>query len=71
MIPRRCGGSILAKGYLLDISVVSLLAPGREVFMATPLSEWLQAHHQDLFLPAITISEIAQGIGKLRRAGGL
>ena len=61
---------ILTKGYLLDTSVVSLLAPGREAFMATPLSEWLQAHHQALFLPAIAIAEMAQGIGKLRRAGG-
>jgi predicted nucleic acid-binding protein len=60
----------LTKGYLLDTSVVSLLAPGREAFKATPLSDWLQAHHQTLFLPAITIAEIAQGIGKLRRAGG-
>ena len=61
---------ILTKGYLLDTSVVSLLATGREAFMATPLSEWLQAHHQALFLPAIAIAEMAQGIGKLRRAGG-
>lgn len=62
---------ILTKGYLLDTSVVSLLAPGREAFVATPLSAWLQAHHQALFLPAITVAGIAQGIGKLRRAGGV
>jgi predicted nucleic acid-binding protein len=61
---------ILTKGYLLDTSVVSLLAPGREA-NDTPLSDWLPAHHQTLFLPAITIAEIAQGIGKLRRAGGV
>jgi predicted nucleic acid-binding protein len=61
---------ILTKGYLLDTSVLSLLAPGRTVLPATPLSDWLQAHHQALFLPAIAIAEIAQGIGKLRRAGG-
>jgi len=61
----------LTKGYLLDTSVVSLLAPGRVALVATPLSEWLQAHHQALFLPAVTIAEIAQGIGKLRRAGGV
>ena len=37
--------------------------------MGTPLHAWLQAHHQLLFLPAIAIAEIAQGIAKLRRAG--
>ena len=61
----------MTKGYLLDASVLSLLAPGQAALAATPLSDWLQAHHQTLFLPAITIAEIAQGIGKLRRAGGV
>ena len=56
-------------GYLLDTSVVSALAPGREAFVPTPLGEWLQAHHKELFLPSIAIAEMAQGIGKLRRAG--
>lgn len=58
------------KGYLLDTSVVSVLAPGREAFVTTSLSEWLQAHHHELFLPAIAIAEMAQGVAKLRRAGG-
>lgn len=58
------------KGYLLDTSVVSALAPGREAFVPAPLAEWLQAHHQELFLPCIAVAEMAQGIGKLRRAGG-
>lgn len=57
-------------GYLLDTSVVSVLAPGREAYVPTPLGEWLQAHHQALYLPCIAIAEMAQGIGKLRRAGG-
>ena len=61
----------MLKGYLLDTSVVSVLAPGRESFVPTPLSEWLQAHHKQLYLPCIAIAEMAQGIGKLRRAGGL
>jgi len=60
----------LAKGYLLDTSVVSVLAPGRASFVPTPLREWLQAHHKQLYLPCIAIAEMAQGIGKLRRAGG-
>ena len=58
------------QGYLLDTSVVSVLAPGREAFVPSPFIDWLQAHHQELFLPAIAIAEMAQGIGKLRRAGG-
>ena len=69
-IPRRCGALILHKGYLLDTSVVSALAPGREAFVPAPLADWLQAHHQALFLPCIAIAEMAQGIDKLRRAGG-
>lgn len=68
--PRHCGALILSNGYLLDTSLVSVLAPGREAFVPTPLGEWLQAHHEALFLPAIAIAEMAQGIGKLRRAGG-
>lgn len=58
-------------GYLLDTSVVSVLAPGREAFVPTALGEWLQAHHKELFLPSIAVAEMAQGIGKLRRAGGV
>ena len=60
----------VVQGYLLDTSVVSVLAPGREVFVPTPLGQWLQTHHEELFLPSIAIAEMAQGIGKLRRAGG-
>jgi len=60
----------LHNGYLLDTSVVSVLAPGREAYVPTPLGEWLQAHHQALYLPCIAIAEMAHGIGKLRRAGG-
>lgn len=59
----------MSKGYLLDTSVVSALAPGREAF-APAFGLWLQAHHKKLFLPSIATAEIAQGIGKLRRAGG-
>jgi len=60
----------LYKGYLLDTSVVSVLAPGREAFVPQPLREWLQAHHKQLYLPCIAVAEMAQGIAKLRRAGG-
>ena len=57
-------------GYLLDTSVISVLAPGRESHAPAALGAWLQAHHQALYLPSIAIAELAQGIGKLRRAGG-
>lgn len=60
----------MSKGYLLDTSVVSMLAPGPEPFVPSPLSDWLQAHHQQLYLPCIAIAEMAQGISKLRRADG-
>ena len=63
--------STLLKGYLLDTSVVSVLAPGREAFVPSPLAAWLQAHHQQLYLPSVAVAELAQGIGKLRRAGGI
>lgn len=55
---------------MLDTSVVSALAPGREALVPSPLAGWLQAHHQQLYLPSIAIAEMAQGICKLRRAGG-
>jgi len=71
VIARRCGVLTLHKGYLLDTSVVSALAPGREALMPTPLAAWLRAHHQQLYLPSIAIAEMAQGISKLRRAGGM
>lgn len=55
---------------MLDTSVVSALAPGREDFVPSLFGQWLQANHQRLFLPAIAVAEMAQGIGKLRRNGG-
>ena len=51
--------------------MVSVLAPGREVFVPTPLQDWLREHHKQLYLPCIAIAKMAQGIGKLRRAGGV
>lgn len=63
--------STLSKGYLLDTSVISALAPGRAAPAPADLANWLQAHHQQLYLPAVAIAEMAQGIGKLRRAGGI
>lgn len=61
----------LHQGYLLDTSVVSALAPGREAFLPSAFGDWLQAHDAQLFLPAIAVAELAQGIGKLRRSGAI
>lgn len=69
-MPHRCGVWTLHKGYLLDTSVLSVLTPGREALVPAHLPPWLQAQHNKLFIPCITIAELAQGIGKLRRAGG-
>lgn len=57
-------------GYLLDTSVISALAPGRDREVPADLAAWLQAHHAALYLPCVAIAELAQGIAKLRRAGG-
>lgn len=58
-------------GFLLDTSVISALAPGREAHLPAGLAEWFHAHTTRLFIPCIAIAELAQGIGKLRRAGGV
>lgn len=61
----------LYQGYLLDTSVVSALAPGREAYLPPAFGDWLQAHDAQLFLPAIAVAELAQGIGKLYRSDGM
>ena len=59
----------MSAGYLLDTSVVSKLAPDRTA-PANDHSGWLADHADNLYLSAVTIAEIEQGICKLRRAGG-
>lgn len=54
--------------YLVDTNVISATAPA--VAMRRPeLVDWMDAHSADLFLSAITIAEIADGIAKARREG--
>jgi len=60
----------LSAGYLLDTSVVSLLAPGRPA-LANDLPDWLRVHADALYLSAVTIAEIEQDVRGLRRAGGV
>lgn len=57
-------------GYLLDTSVISAFAPGRPAVEAE-VAAWLVGKTDDLFLPAVAIAEIEQGICKLRRGGGI
>jgi predicted nucleic acid-binding protein len=59
----------VSAGYLLDTSVLSLLAPGRPSPDET-LAGWIRDHNDALYISAVTIAEIEQGICKLRRAGG-
>lgn len=53
--------------YLVDTNVISAAAPFRPVPAA--LVEWMDTHSASLFLSAVTVAEIADGIAKLRREG--
>ena len=59
----------MTSGFLLDTSVVSVLAPGKPS-PDNALAAWLREQSEKLYISAITIAEIEQGICKLRRAGG-
>lgn len=53
--------------YLVDTNVISAGAPSR---IASPaLVAWMDAHSATLFLSAVTIAEIEDGIIKARREG--
>jgi predicted nucleic acid-binding protein len=58
----------LSTGFLLDTSVLSLLAPGRPTPDAS-LTAWLRENNDRLYISAVTVAEVEQGICKLRRAG--
>jgi predicted nucleic acid-binding protein len=51
--------------YLVDTNVISAAAPSRPTSLA--LVEWMDAHSAALFMSAVTIAEIEDGIAKLRR----
>jgi len=59
----------LSSGHLLDTSVLSMLAPGKSA-LAPELVAWLRHHAEGLFLSAVSVAEIEQGICMLRRTGG-
>jgi predicted nucleic acid-binding protein len=52
--------------YLVDTNVVSAVAPSVRAATVS-LSAWMDARSSDLFLSAVTIAEIGDGIAKLRR----
>jgi predicted nucleic acid-binding protein len=54
--------------YLVDTNVISATAPTAGV-RRPELVEWMDSHSSDLFLSAITIAEIADGIANAERRG--
>ena len=53
--------------YLVDTNVISATAP--TAVRRAELIEWMDSHSPDLFLSAVTVAEIADGIAKAKREG--
>ena len=53
--------------YLVDTDVISATAPTSR--QRSELVAWMDRHSLDLFLSAVSIAEIADGIAKVRRDG--
>jgi predicted nucleic acid-binding protein len=54
--------------YLVDTNVISATAPGTAGRRAE-FAPWMDSHSDDLYLSAVTIAEIADGIAKIKREG--
>ena len=54
--------------YLVDTNVVSAAAPGR-AHRSPALVSWMDRHAESLFLSVVSVTEMARGIAKQRRAG--
>ncbi len=54
--------------YLVDTNVISAVAPTLTRHRSE-LAAWMDARSGDLFLSAVTVAEIADGIAKARREG--
>ena len=54
--------------YLVDTDVISATARTKPVTRAL-LTQWMDSHSAKVFLSAVTIAEIADGIAKARREG--
>lgn len=53
-------------GYLLDTSVLSIFAPGRSD-LEPEFARWVAARDADLFISAVSVTELQHGIAKLSR----
>ena len=53
------------------MSIFAILCQSSRTYLLSTLNEWLQARDAQLFLPAIAVAELAQGIAKLQRSGGM
>ena len=53
--------------YLVDTNVISATAP--TAVRRADLIEWMDSHSSNLFLSAVTIAEIVDGIAKVKREG--
>jgi predicted nucleic acid-binding protein len=53
--------------YLVDTNVISATAP--TAVKRAELIEWMDTHSTDLFLSAVTVAEISDGIAKSKREG--
>ena len=54
--------------YLVDTDVISAIAPTK-VVSRPELAQWMEVHSSALFLSAVTVAEVADGIAKARREG--
>jgi len=54
--------------YLVDTNVISATAPTTAVTRAEIIA-WMDSHAHELFLSAVTIAEIADGVAKAKREG--
>ena len=54
--------------YLVDTNVISAVAP-TFAQRRSELAEWMDRRSDDLFLSAVTVAEIADGIAKAKREG--
>ena len=54
--------------YLVDTNVISATAPTTGV-KRSELMAWMDSHSRELFLSAVSVAEIADGIAKAKREG--
>ncbi|WP_027153577.1 type II toxin-antitoxin system VapC family toxin [Mesorhizobium sp. WSM2561] len=54
------------KGFLVDTSVLSQIAPGR---VSDAAAQWFRDNDGSLYLPVVALSEIRQGVARLERMG--